>query len=391
MRLPLVLAALLAILPHAVQAAPVRDAKMVALATRLFPTLAAVQTTPGAIDKVREDRGAAVALAERRRRAEACGRDAACLVRRGLWTPAEQEALARAIGTGAAGATARLRSPDDNTRAGVLRELQGLNGILKVYGQAEQPRYPLIDGPVDAPGSKTFDQRLAAAAALAQVGNDDPVTALDPSIGLALALLDVNDRDGAIAFDPLEVRENAQAAARARQLDWSRYRFTAIILTGVGPDDLATPLSPLGKLNVRMAARRFGDGVAPFIIVSGSAVHPRGTPYVEAIEMRRALIERYGVPADAIVLEPYARHTTTNLRNAVRRLMALGAPLDRDALILTNPVQSAAIESPGFAERNARELGYQPGKVGRRLSPNELAFRPDPVSARVDPADPVDP
>lgn len=388
MRLPLVLAALLAVLPHAAEAAPVRDAKMVALATRLFPTLVAVQTTPGAMEKVRGDRGAVVALAERRRRTEACGRDAICLVRQEVWTPTEQQALARAIDTGA---TARPRAPGDGIRASVLRELQGLNGILKVYGQAERPRYPLIDGPVDAPGSKTFDQRLAAAAALAQVGNDDPVTALDPSIGLALALLDVNDRDGAIAFDPLEVRENAQAATRARQLDWSRYRFTAIILTGVGPDDLATPLSPLGKLNVRMAARRFGDGVAPFIIVSGSAVHPRGTPYVEAVEMRRALIERYGVPADAIVLEPYARHTTTNLRNAVRRLMALGAPLDRDALILTNPVQSAAIESPDFAERNARELGYQPGKVGRRLSPNELTFRPDPVSGRVDPADPVDP
>jgi hypothetical protein len=107
--------------------------------------------------------------------------------------------------------------------------------------------------------------------------------------------------------------------------------------------------------------------------------------------MRRALIERYGVPADAVLIEPYARHTTTNLRNAARLLMTMRAPLDLDTLIICNLGQSATIESPAFVQRNDRELGYQPGTVVRRVSPTELEFRPSPKSARVDPRDPLDP
>jgi hypothetical protein len=97
------------------------------------------------------------------------------------------------------------------------------------------------------------------------------------------------------------------------------------------------------------------------------------------------------VPADAIIIEPYARHTTTNVRNATRRLIAMGAPLGQDALIVTDINQSRSIESQAFADRNQQELGYQPGTVGKRLSSTELLFRPSPISARVDPLDPLDP
>lgn len=71
--------------------------------------------------------------------------------------------------------------------------------------------------------------------------------------------------------------------------------------------------------------------------------------------------------------------------------MGLGAPLDRDAIVVTNPEQSRYIESPEFAKRNELELGYQPGTVGRRLTPTEILFRPSARSARVDPSDPLDP
>jgi len=107
--------------------------------------------------------------------------------------------------------------------------------------------------------------------------------------------------------------------------------------------------------------------------------------------MRRALIERFGVPAEAIIIEPYARHTTTNLRNITRRLAAMTAPLDKDTLIITNVGQSSYIESPDFSARNLKDLGYVPGTVGARLSPNELTFRPSIKSLRIDPSDPLDP
>jgi hypothetical protein len=345
-------AALFLLFAHPGHAARVRDAKIEALSNRLFPLLTAWHAP--AEGKIAD------MLTERRRRMAACGDVPSCLLPASLWSGPERDLL-----------------------AGMEREIDGLNHIIEVYGLGEAPRYPEIDGPNFA----SKPRFLADAITLAKVAEGDE---LDPSITLALALLDAGGRDDAAAFEPLDGSYNAPAMARARMLDWSRYAYTAIIVPGIGPDDLATPLSAKGKLNVHMAAQHFFDGVAPFIIVSGGMVHPRGTSHAEALEMRQALIERFGVPADCIVLEPYARHTTTNLRNASRRLAALGAP-DRDALIVTYAEQSKMIESPAFAARNRLELGYEPGIVGTRLSPNELTFRPAKESLRIDPMDPLDP
>ncbi|GGO93405.1 hypothetical protein [Stakelama pacifica] len=39
----------------------------------------------------------------------------------------------------------------------------------------------------------------------------------------------------------------------------------------------------------------------------------------------------------------------------------------------------------------SHELGYQPGAIGRRLSPHDLGFHPSSLSLRHDPRDPLDP
>jgi hypothetical protein len=341
-------------------AAPVRDARLAAMAERLFPVL----------------HGRALAGPARAQRIAACAQAAACVVEAAILHDDEREALVRA--TGASGEDVR-------------REVDGLNEVLRVYGIGKLPRYPAIDGSDEAFGSAGFAAKVADAVMLADAQRDDPATGGDASLSLALALLDVNDKDAAVAFEPLDARYNAAAVATARRLDWARYRYTAILALGVGPDDPITPLSPRGKVNVRRAAELYAQGLAPFIIVSGSAVHPRDTPHVEALEMRRALVERFAVPAAAIVVEPYARHTTTNLRNATRRLVALGAPLKRDMLVVSNPGHIDAVASAAFVQRNARELGYQPATVGTRVSPTAIAVRPSRTSLRIDPADPLDP
>ena len=335
-------------------AAALADPRTEALSHRLFPLLSQPAAWRG--DET-----------DRRRRLAVCGQTPACL----MWTAPEGESLAG----------------DDGTRAEILREINGINQILAVYGQGRTPRYPEIDGPKDAAGTPGFAATVSHAIAESQAAGEGG----DPSLGLALALLAGNDRFEAIAFEPLDATCNAAAIARARTIDWSRYPFTALIVPGNGPQDLQTPLSPVGAERVKLAAQRFAAGLAPFIIVSGGNVHPRGTTHIEALEMARALTAQYGIPADAIVIEPYARHTTTNLRNAARRLFALNAPPDRDALIVSDDKQIAKISNPKLAARDQAELGYQPGDLRPRPSPNELAFRPSPTSLRVDPADPLDP
>ncbi|WP_404481840.1 YdcF family protein [Novosphingobium sp. BL-52-GroH] len=363
----------------------VHDSVTERLSGRLFPLLGALGRSPSALDALKGRPDVAGVLRARQDRREACAQDLGCLAQATIWTQPEAATLAAAVPGTATGTGA-----DDGPVAQATREIAGINAIVRTYGLGQVPAYAQIDG------AGTLDpqearSRLQAAAWLAQIPREGSAQPLDPSVEFALALLDASDRTDAIGFEPLLGGLNAPAAKRARALDWKRWRYSAMIVTGVGPevDDMA--LSPFGKVHLRLAAQRFAAGDVPFIIVTGGRAHPRATRFAEAEQMRAALIERYGVPAEAIVVEPYARHTTTNLRNATRLLMAMGAPLDRDALIVCNPGQSAAIESPQFAQRNLAELGYEPGKVGHRVSPTELEFRPSPLSTRIDPRDPLDP
>jgi hypothetical protein len=372
-------AALVASLP--LQAAPVADQQWARMAARMFPLVASIKTG-GQMPPV-----LAAVLEARRKRIDACQLAPKCLFLAATWNDAEMDAVAAAVPSSANQALVA----DDGARAQVVRELRGLNAVLQTYGFGTQSRYPMIDGPVEQTGSADFKALVADAIWLADAAKTDPAVRMDPSIALAIALVDVSERDDAVAFEPLDTAHNAAPFALARTLDWKRYRYTAIIIPGVGPENPVIPLSARGKLHLQLAARRFAQGDVAFIITSGAAVHPKGSHFVEAVEMRKALVERYHIPPDRIVIEPYARHTTTNLRNATRRLHAMGAPLDKPTLIVANADQSRYITSPEFAARNPAELGYDPGTIGTRHSPYEVEFLPSLHSLRVDPWDPLDP
>jgi len=377
-----------ATVPGVAAAATPRDALTDMLSQRLFPLLDALARQPAAMTALAARPDVAEVLHARAARREACVQDATCIAQAMIWTP--HEAAVLAAGLTAAISPTGIPSADDGPAAQAAREIEGINGIVRTYALGQVPRYPAIDG-TGTIAPEEARARVQSAIWLSQTPRRGSTQALDPSADFALALLDASDRTDAIGFAPSTGGLNAVPIKRAHGLDWKRYRYSAMIVTGVGPETPDTPLSAFGKYHLRLAATRFAQGDIAFIIVTGGRAHPRATRFTEAEEMRRALIERYAVPADAIVIEPYARHTTTNLRNATRLLMAMGAPLAMDTLIVCNPVQSAAIESPGFLERNRTELGYQPGTVERRLSLTALEFRPALQSGRVDPRDPLDP
>ncbi|NII59892.1 ElyC/SanA/YdcF family protein [Sphingomonas aerolata] len=369
------------------------DAPIDVLSQRLFPRLGALRTTPGWAQALDRDPAMRTLQAARTARRAACGIAAACTIEAAIWTIEDRAALVAILSGLAAkrGLPPLAANADLAPVAAIAAELDGLNAVLRVYGLGHPSRYPAIDGPVFTPGVPYFADGIAVGIEFARAASGAAPDTLDGSVALALALLDGNDATAATLFEPLDDRENAGARTAAARTDWAAFRYTALIVPGVGPEDSATRLSPRSKLHALLAAQRYRQGLAPFILVSGSAVHPRGTRFVEAVEIRRALIERYAIPADRIILEPYARHTTTNLRNATRRMAALGIALDRPTLIVTDAQQSAYIESPTFTTRNTAELGYMPGTIGRRLSVYDLEFRPSRQSLRQDPRDPLDP
>ncbi len=149
--------------------------------------------------------------------------------------------------------------------------------------------------------------------------------------------------------------------------------------------------------NVERLVRATADlrlGLAPSVIVTGGAVH---SPDNEAVLMRQWLIT-HGVEPERIIVEPCARHTTTNLRNAGRIMLAHGAS---EALVVTSDEddwlprrvgwrfaeQSYYLGFPWLSTFHLRclvELGYRVGEL-RWLEPMHVAFRPSPDVFRCSP------
>ena len=267
----------------------------------------------------------------------------------------------------------------------------GIDGAIEVYGNGRKPRYPAIDSisyDVSAPHFRELVRGIVAI-----VGDDHSGDGLffQPSLALALHLLEANWRDEAARLEPLEKGENAAALERIASIDWSRFPYTAIVVPGAGNDRPNVALSAAGRLRVELAARRYREGKAPLILVSGGYVHPSQTPYAEAIEMKKALMQDFGIAASAILVDPHARHTTTNMRNAARLLYRYGVPFEKPALVTTDPSQSAYIEGAPFAKRCLDELGYMPYKLDRRLSAFDQEWLPQIDSLQADARDPLDP
>ena len=267
----------------------------------------------------------------------------------------------------------------------------GINNIIDVYGTGKAPRYPQIDSVSFDVKSQAYGQLVHTVAEDLDEQQSDLKLFFQPSLRFALHLLDVNHRDEAGRFEPLQRGENAAALRRLRTIRWKDYPYSSIIVPGYGPDLAGWSFAPEGKLRCEIAARRLRERKAPVIIVSGGYVHPNQTRYCEAMEMKKSLISDFGVPASAIIIEPQARHTTTNLRNAARLVYRYGIPFARAALVTTDSFQSAYIESDGFAKRCDQELGYQPGKILRRVSAFDLELVPRIESLQVNPMDPLDP
>ena len=269
--------------------------------------------------------------------------------------------------------------------------VRGINRVIDVYGLGKPPRYPAIDSITYDIKSDAWRHIVQNLAATLEDGRGSLALFSSPSMRFALELMSLNHRDEAGRFEPMETGENALAIRRIKSTDWAKYPYSVIVVPGAGNDFPGFRLSPEGKLRDEIAVKRFREGKAPFLLVSGGFVHPSQTEFAEAIEMKRDLMTRFSIPADAILIDPHARHTTTNMRNAARLMYRYGMPFDKKALVTTDLGQSQSIESPAFAKRCMDELGYTPQQILGRTSPFDLEFRPTLDSLQADAQDPLDP
>ncbi len=412
MILPALIVAALAVTPASATPPyrPLASASVVQ--DKAFYLFSVLQGDPALRSAVKDDpvlAAEAIRLREAVQTARAtCKAEVACDLAPLRWSPEQAERLADALvaalgparlkrlaegGLRPSGRFARYADLSDVelVRRAFTDAAAGLDRIDRVYGLGEAPLYKDIDSARHTPAETAWREAVAD---LLDVGIDDPrhsALFFDLPLFAALALLEMNGRDEAARGEPLAGGENGPALQRARHVVWSRWAYAAILVPGRGPDAKDETLSPEGLARAALAARRFRDGAAPFIILSGGYVSPAQTPYAEALEMKRVLTTRYGVPASAILVDPFARHTTTNLRNAARLLTEAGAGLARPVLITTTTAQSAYIESPAFTARCRKELGYACYDALKRVSPFDTVASLSPLATHRDAADPLDP
>ena len=268
------------------------------------------------------------------------------------------------------------------------QDAKALNHIIEVYAEGQKPNYPAIDSISFNVKDKAYAELVATSIKLSVVPEN--TLFFEPSLRFAMLSLEINGRKDAADYEPMISTVNQLAITQIGQTNWNNYRYSVILVPGEGPEDKETELSAGGMLRCRLAAVQYQKGLAPFIMVSGGRVHPFKTRYNEAFEMKKFLINTLHIPETAILLEPHARHTTTNMRNCARLIFRYGIPMDKPAITSTSRSQSYYI-SDIVAERSKKELGYYPYKNGKRLSDTEMEFYPNTMSLQIDFDEPLDP
>jgi hypothetical protein len=223
------------------------------------------------------------------------------------------------------------------------------------------------------------DALLRQAALYASVADAHPEGPLP--FELACTLPD-NVRRAAAGNNARTLRALADASAKG-----TRFAYAAVATFGFGesaqsgsplvsfrPGDACPTLDAreLAVLSVNReraarGAQAYHAGVAPVVTTSGGAIH--GT-LVEAFMLDYLLTCVHGVPADAVLVDPCADHTHTNLRNTGALVRGIGG---RTAYVVTEGIQAGYLEEwtvfdligGSIDQRALRDFGYLLGSHRR--------------------------
>ena len=264
----------------------------------------------------------------------------------------------------------------------------GMNRLLRVYALGKDPFYKNIDRVSFDVSSEGYRQLLRTK--IAEIKLSREALFFEPTLSFALKLLEANRRDEAARYEPLEEGENKAAVQDLKNIKWNDYPYTFILVLGSGPGD-SSRISKIAAKRADQGAQLFLERKAPLIMLSGGHVHPMQTPYNEAIEMKKYVMEKFKIPEKSILVEPYARHTTTNFRNAARLAFRYGIPTHSNALVTSSEDHIGIITRDGFRIRCTTELGYFPMESITRISPITAEFKPSVASLFFDANDPLDP
>jgi hypothetical protein len=275
------------------------------------------------------------------------------------------------------------------------QDAKGINFVLSVYAGGKRPNYPLIDSNSLQISSLGTYPRSYLSQVSHILGYLSDLASYDSSflslpISAVSLYLEMNERTQAADFEPMHLGVNEGAVKKIKTVKWNSFPYSVILVPGAGPSDVNVALSAEAMIRLRLASVQYHLKKAPFIIVSGGKAHPYKTKFCEAIEMKKYCVEQLGIPASAIIVDPHARHTTTNMRNASRLMIRYGMPIEKPGLVCTTQGQSMMIANT-LPSRCVNELGYVPYKNGKRLSNTLTEFFALASSLQIDLDEPIDP
>lgn len=106
--------------------------------------------------------------------------------------------------------------------------------------------------------------------------------------------------------------------------------------------------------------------------------------------MKKYLVEKLAISPKVIFIEPYARHTVTNLRNVNRIIYSFGIPAAKPVLLVTDSKHTSFING-NMAKRAIRDLGYIPYRNISLLDEEKTVYYPSEESMHINHKDPLDP
>ncbi len=189
---------------------------------------------------------------------------------------------------------------------------------------------------------------------------------------------------------PIVVEKENMNVSRYIQSFEDKSKIHFFIVPGFIP-----PFSSAMKMNETMRKRlnwvvkQMNEHEPSVVLTTGGNVKPKGTPYNEALEMKKRLMRFHGIGEHRVAIDPYAHNTVTNLRNAGRFMLSHDI---KEATVVTTYVQNTYIGYPSwtlFHWRSESMLGYRVGELkfidDRQtfFKPSEKVFQKGP--SKVDP------
>src|SRR5205814_9901761 len=119
----------------------------------------------------------------------------------------------------------------------------GMDRLVSVYCVGNDPTYKDIDKVSFDVSSEAYGKLLKVK--IAEIKASKAPLFFEPTLSFALKLLEANRRDEAGRYEPLEAGENKACVQNIKQMRWSDYPYTFILVLGSGPADSAS-ISKIG-------------------------------------------------------------------------------------------------------------------------------------------------